>query len=882
MLSLSLLLVMIPVASSAGIPNQDTITYATINGVDTSWATDPAGAYDTASTTMLQQVYEPLFMYVNTSLTLFKPMLADSWYGFVPDPNGNGGWIKPLHPSNATELAVLTAAGITPPAGTEEAWLFHIRSGVQWQNSSYGTVKPSDVAYSIQRGMLQDASTGIQWMMYQPLTGAGPANSLDPMFDRNGDGLISPSEYNQYLGPAIENAIGYNDYIGYVCFFLPAPYVPFMQILTQSVAFILNKQWCIERGCLDTDIALSNNPNNYTEFLNHWQPPMSPLMEPSVIGSAWPMMGSGPYRLVVFNTDPHTGFERFQRNAAYWQGWSAHPYATYIVIKTVEEWLNREFQFLSTSSTQCDLTDVPRPDCTQLHIGGNKDNPTLPGISLTKYLQQMIGSLFFCYNVSSSSAFMPKLGGADNATLFSDRDLRLAFMYCLNDSQFLEQYFLGEATQPTTIMPQGTAYYNSSKEVRSYSVSMTTSYFQKAWGGKVWNQGISVKLVYSIGNLAQQTIMTMIAGTVASINAMYGTSLDVTAVGVPSGAYLVEMESAQLPVFVLRDTADYPDPDYWFESFMDPTGGYAGLFQRITYGINATNMAGAWSANASYGPPPYTNTLGEYVSSINNTYVHHIIMAALGADTATREKLYNELMDIYYAEGAGDALYQPIRRHYERDWVKGWIGGYSNNPLAVGPYFYQMWKALPTPSTPVYGVGLDAVHTITPTTDVPYWIIPPTNKTISYNCTAAYTNTTGTPLIIYVAFGLYRYDYYTGERTYVYVGVFTMTRGSNLKETFTWSPDDIPDGLYAIGFRVEPVGATGSEIYPATPNLLAINATQYVYIGDTPPTNPSVPGDLGSRIDGSNHLWAFDNHVTSADLQLFILLFHGWILIPDP
>jgi hypothetical protein len=460
-------------------------------------------------------------------------------------------------------------------------------------------------------------------------------------------------------------------------------------------------------------------------------------------------------------------------------------------------------------------------------------------------------------------------------------------MYCLNDSQFLQQYFLGEALQPTTIMPP-IAYYNNSKEVRSYSEALASYYFQRAWGGKVWNQGITVKLAYSIGNLAQQTIMTMIADTIANINDMYGTSLNVVAGGVPPGAYPTEMESAQLPVFVLRDTADYPDPDYWFESFMDPTGAYAGLFQRITYGINATNMAGAWSANASYGPPPYTNALGEYVSNINDTYVHHIIIMALGADPPTRQQLYNELMDIYFAEGAGDALYQPIRRHYERDWIHGWVSGYSNNPLAPGPYFYQMWKALPTPATPVYGVGLDAMHTIQNTTDVPYWMLTPTNKTISYDCTATYTNTTGTPAIIYVTFALYVTNYYTGEITFVNVTTVAMSLGSSATVTLTWGPDDTtPDGLYVPGFRVEPTGAPGSIIYPASTNLLATNVTgpppqgRWVYIGTQPPY-PSVIGDLGSRVDGQNRFFVYDNAVTSADLQLFLLCLKGNGPKPDP
>jgi hypothetical protein len=233
-------------------------------------------------------------------------------------------------------------------------------------------------------------------------------------------------------------------------------------------------------------------------------------------------------------------------------------------------------------------------------------------------------------------------------------------------------------------------------------------------------------------------------------------------------------------------------------------------------------------------------------------------------------------MDIYYVEAASMPTDQGIGRHYERDWIHGWVGGYSNNPVAVGHYFYQIWKALPTPSTPIYGVGLDATHSIANTSFVPFQMLPPDYMMdVNYTVSAKYTNATGTPDIIYITLGLYRANYYTGEITYLDVGTFSIENGTTITQILTWTTDDTSaDGLYVIGFRVEPIGAPGAEVYPASTLLLASNSTgRWVYAG-TPPY-PSVTGDLGSRVGTTNRFFVTDGVVTSADTSLYLLCVKG-------
>jgi peptide/nickel transport system substrate-binding protein len=853
MLSMTLMLVMTPVASSAGIPNPDTITYASIGGPDATGGSDPAWAYDTASSEMIMQVYEPLFMYLNMSLISFQPLLADWWNGYTGDGYTPGGFIVPLHPSNATELAQINSYGIYPPEGAAEVWVFHIRENVPWQNPAYGTVKPSDLVYSIQRGLLQDAISTVQWMMYGPLLGVADSTHW---FNQTGDGTWN---YNGTtgLGTAVKGVVQGNDVTGYVAFMLPAPYVPFMQILTQSWAMVTSKEWCIDMGCIDTDIALSNNPNNFTEFLDNYQPKVSPLMKPSVVGSEWPMMGTGPYILKVFNTDPHTGFQRFQRFVNYWQGWGAN-YAEYVVIKIVEEWANRKFQFLSTSSTQADLTDVPRANCAELHVSG-KDSATLPGIRLVKVLRQVADYYFYNYHIGAGSAFFPKWGnGTEEPYLFSDRNLRIAMMYCFNDSKFLHEYWLDEATQPSTFMCDGTAFYNGSVPVRQSNFDKAVEYFKKAWGGQVWSKGITVKLVYNIGNTARQTIATMISDFVSRINDAYPANathklLHIEPDGEPWATYLPAMQAHQLSCFTVGWAADYPDPDDWAYPFMASGGAFSGAGQSITYGLDTTGLSQEF-ANAvpklTWGGSglPYTGSLGDIVTGLNNSYVDNLIMTATGLPADMREKVYNELMDIYYAEAASLPTDQGIGRHYERDWIHGWVGGYSNNPVAFGPFFYQMWKALPTPATPVYGVYLNARDSIMNTSNVyssnvlplagaVKWTVINSTVTITFDCTAKYENLTGASPII-VTFGLKRFNPLTGEILYVDSATFTMILGQTLTESFTWNETDengALNGVWVIAFRAEPVGVAGGVVFPTNEAKLEISWPLMGDLGTGPP-----------------------------------------------
>jgi hypothetical protein len=118
--------------------------------------------------------------------------------------------------------------------------------------------------------------------------------------------------------------------------------------------------------------------------------------------------------------------------------------------------------------------------------------------------------------------------------------------------------------------------------------------------------------------------------------------------------YLPQMVASMLPVFIIGWLADYPDPDNFVFPFMHSQGTFA-----------------AWQ---QYSNP----TVDGLVESGINT-----------PDGPARQQIYYDLQEIYFDDVPSVTIVQPLGRHFERDWVRGWY----YNPIYPGFYFYHAWKA---------------------------------------------------------------------------------------------------------------------------------------------------------------------------------------------
>jgi len=123
-------------------------------------------------------------------------------------------------------------------------------------------------------------------------------------------------------------------------------------------------------------------------------------------------------------------------------------------------------------------------------------------------------------------------------------------------------------------------------------------------------------------------------------------------------------------------------------------------------------------------------------------------------------------MDIYHAEDSQVPTVSAVRRHYERKWINGWIGEYSENAIAPGNYYYVMWKALATTPSDVavaaYSAELSPEANITtylinaaywaPLAGKPYMKLndPATNEIASMTANVHRTDAVAGSVLVYV------------------------------------------------------------------------------------------------------------------------------------
>ncbi|RJS83944.1 hypothetical protein CW702_03140 [Candidatus Bathyarchaeota archaeon] len=322
---------------SLTLKNPNTIIVATIGEAE---SLDPAWAYDTASGEIIFNVYEPLIWFDRGNTDKFIPLLAEN----VP----------------SVEDGTITNNGTV--------YIFKIRKGVNftgydaWGNLFTKELTPADVEYSFERAMVQDRSGGPIWMLYEPLLGV--------MHSRFPNGTIRPDLLN---GTLIDQAIESN--ATHVWFKLKRPYPPFLQILSQTWASIVSKDFCVMHG---------DWPGTWNNWTLYNDPPRSPLDMYEV------MCGTGPY---MFKSWKHGVQITLVRNPNYWRGPAS---VETVIIKKVDEWSTRKLMFMAGDA---DIVYVPRAHAPEIE--------GLPGIRCYKNLPTLaVDAIFFNFNISRDSPYV--------------------------------------------------------------------------------------------------------------------------------------------------------------------------------------------------------------------------------------------------------------------------------------------------------------------------------------------------------------------------------------------------------------------------------------------------------------------------------------------
>jgi peptide/nickel transport system substrate-binding protein len=227
---------------------------------------------------------------------------------------------------------------------------------------------PDDVAYCLQRGLLQDRSGGPQWVLLDPILGV---TAIDDLAKEVGD-VKACEKVKEAISVQGDNVV----------IKLRIPFAPMLQILAGTWGAVLDKEWMIQQG--DWDGKCDN-----------WRKWHDPAAEKSTIFNR--ANGTGPYKLEKWTPNEEIRFVRFD---GHWRGPAKTKNA---VIKVVPEWGTRLAMF---QAGDADIIAVPRAFVAQMDPlvkAGNarmyKDLPT-----------NTAQDAFFNFKVEEKSPFVPLLG----------------------------------------------------------------------------------------------------------------------------------------------------------------------------------------------------------------------------------------------------------------------------------------------------------------------------------------------------------------------------------------------------------------------------------------------------------------------------------------
>jgi len=576
---------------------------------------DPAWNYESDGDSVILNVYDQLVTYKGASATEFVPALATGW--------------------------TLSDDGKT--------YTFNIREGVKFHDGA--DLTPEDVAYSLQRGVLQGGTSSPQWLYTEPFFGIGVydvAELVDPSGALDDDTEALKAADPAALAAACETVMGviqYDDAAGTVTFNLATPWGPFLATVAQSWGSVLDKDWAIENGAWDGDCATWQNYYGVTSET-------SPLRDK--------VNGTGPYMLESWTP----GEEKvLVMNPSWWrtepvdEGLPTKPSIERIVLKGVSEWGTR---FAMLQAGDADVVSVPRDSITQvdpmvgewceynLDTGGFECAPTkdaeaplrlfkgAPDVSRT--------DVFFTFdlNVEGGNPYVGSGqldGNGIPPEFFNDIHIRKAFNYCFDFDAYINDALAGEAVQVSGPLIPGMIGYDNAGPMYAFDMDKCAEELQLAWDGQVWEKGFRLQVAYNTGNVTRQTIAQILQNNFASIDGKFRLEI----IALPWPTYLAEFRNSRLPVAVSGWIEDLHDPHNWAQPFL--IGTYAGR----------------------------QNLPDEMWDMFNE----QVMAGVAETDDAKRAELYKALTQVDYENAIAIRGAVATTRSY---WQR-WMGGYYYNPI---------------------------------------------------------------------------------------------------------------------------------------------------------------------------------------------------------
>lgn len=580
---------------------------------------DPAYAYDTGSGTIIQNVYDTLI-------------------GF------DGGHTDQFVARLATEVPSVKNGLIRDEGRT---YVFPIRAGVSFQEG--GTLDAEDVAYSIQRGLLQDRVGGPQWLMLEPLLGVSSIKDLAIGIEAESSGQTADtieieaitdlsSETLAATCERVKAAVAVED--GSVVFRLVEPFPAFLPVMAGQWASALDREWV---STAQTDESGAEvKAAGWDGSCATWQDFYDPALEESPLRAV--ANGTGPYKLASWRRDEEIALER---NEAYWD--DPKPALRQILFKFNPEFSSRLLMF---QTGDADMIHIPPPNEDQLEPlvadGSVTLYPDLPEVSMGFWvLNQKVAAEDNEYIGSG------QLDGAGvPPDFFSDPDVRKGFALAYDRDTFVNEITPGYARPALGPIPSFMTGFNPQQPSYAYDLAAATEAFQRAFDGQLWETGFTLAIPMVPGAETSRLNREMFKASIAEINPKFVIEIR----EVQSSEYTEDSNNDKFPISASGWVQDYHDPHNWVFPLLHSQGYY--------------------SHDMDFAP--------EVAARLDDL----IGRAKVETDPAAREALYHEIQQIYYDE----ALMIPIDEDIGRVYMRSWVKGYVHNPARPGMVYAELSK----------------------------------------------------------------------------------------------------------------------------------------------------------------------------------------------
>jgi len=354
------------------------------------------------------------------------------------------------------------------------------------------------------------------------------------------------------------------------------------------------------------------------------------------------LIGTGPFKLRVWQANQQIILDR---NDQYW--------------RTAAKF--REVHILKANDQATRVLMLKAGDADSITLNPNHKNDirdtqgnVLPGI--LEFSGPTFVVNFLGFNQDINVAGGPSADNDIPADFFQDVNLRKAFSYAWQYDNYINNVYYGYGTRVCGPIPQGMFGYDPTTPCYSYDLARAQQFFQLAQdtrpgaSGTYWDNGFRLTIYYNTGNTVREEGARQLATTLKNLNANF----DVRFVGLEWATFLDYVNNHVPSLFFLGWAPDYADPDDYVVPFL---------------------------RSGQFFP--------DRVSYSNSTLDGLIDAQSQELDPNTRLSLLQEIQRAPYY----DVPYIWTVQSKSIDVFRSWIGGFYNNPMYSGNYYYVLTKA---------------------------------------------------------------------------------------------------------------------------------------------------------------------------------------------